>query len=75
MQRIFMVVASDGHAIDIAAKSLRGAKISASLAGYKKVAWRNANHYYVTVLSEKSDGYWKNTDACKELIAKGLLKQ
>lgn len=75
MQRIFMVVDGKGAAYDIDAKTLRGAKISASQGGYKKVAWRNANHYYVNVLSEKKDGYWQDNDHCKDLISKGLLKR
>lgn len=68
-------ITDEGQFLDADPKTLRGMKISASLCGFKRIGWRNANHYYVDELSVKSNGVWENTPYCQEMIAKGLLNQ
>lgn len=54
---VYGVVSHSGNYTDVS-KTLHGAKCYATRHGYRIVARRNTNHYYVDVMATKQGKHW-----------------
>ena len=64
---VYTLINSEGISSDFS-YSLSATKRKATIDGYKSIGARNVGYYYVTVVSDKVDGMWKDKLGAENIL-------